>query len=100
MTAAELTRRLEKEGVVVVSFFAGAACSAVGLLPAASAELFCCCSSIHAAAVAAPAQTSPCCRCPALPGYESACRAPLNQLNAAVHGLHGLATGVQVGGWS
>lgn len=29
-------------------------------------------------------------------GTESACREHLNQLNAAVHGLHGLATGVQV----
>ena len=98
VTAAELARRLEKEGVVVVSFFAGASCSAVWLLPAASAALLCCCSSRHSAAVAAPAQTLPCCHCPALLGYESACRAPLNQLNAAVHGLHGLATGVQVGG--
>ncbi|KAL4419270.1 hypothetical protein ABPG77_004828 [Micractinium sp. CCAP 211/92] len=51
VTAAELARRLEKEGVVVLSFFAGT---------------------------------------------EAACREHLNQLNAAVHGLHGLATGVQV----
>lgn len=39
VTAAELARRLEKEGVVVVSFFAGASCSAIWLLPAASAAL-------------------------------------------------------------
>ncbi|KAL4420014.1 hypothetical protein ABPG75_007112 [Micractinium tetrahymenae] len=51
ITAAELARRLEKEGVVVVSFFAGS---------------------------------------------EGPCREHLNKLNAAVHGLHGLATGVQV----
>ncbi|PSC75196.1 Helicase sen1 [Micractinium conductrix] len=51
VTASELTRRLDKEGVIVASFFAGS---------------------------------------------EGACREGLNKLNAAVHGLSGLATGVQV----
>lgn len=31
-------------------------------------------------------------------GQEAACREHLNKLNAAVHGLHGLASGVQVRG--
>lgn len=51
VTAAELAGRLEKEGVVVASLYAGS---------------------------------------------EAACREQLGKLNAAVHGLHGLATAIQV----
>lgn len=109
MTAAELARRLEKEGVVAVSFFAGepahSCCccyhccrccccrcrltaAAASLLEAASASM----ARMGELLAHLPPRPS---RLP-LPGYEAACRAPLNQLNAAVHGLHGLATGVQV----
>lgn len=93
LTAPELARRLEKEGVAVVSFFAGAAGRCGVLFPPAAGIPAHAAATQQLCALGQPVLT------PLLSGagYESACRAPLNQLNAAVHGLQGLAAGVQVG---
>lgn len=103
-TVAELSRRLQQEAVLLLSFYAGAPPARRTLAPPQLAH-----AVVHSSVRrlrllsllrrrSLPVGPEACLLLPRFAsGGEGGCREHLNKLNAAVAGLQGLVSGVQVG---